>query len=129
MPNEAKTTGGSLSAVVDAPPSPSFRARPALWIAMIATSTAICAVAIMIGTHKFHLGPAAIVLMPILWTVLIGGFLGVQRWKPIEGVPCRVHASDGRVHRFLPGRPRHSDWPVADEIQNIGRSSCRRWAT
>ena len=71
MRNEAKTTANSPTALLDpAPPRP-FRARPAIWLAMIGISTAVCALAIMVGTHKFHLGPAAIVLMPILWTVLI----------------------------------------------------------
>ncbi|MHA7290367.1 DUF3100 domain-containing protein [Arthrobacter sp. MDT3-24] len=105
MRNEAKTTGGSVSALVDAPPSRSFSARPAMWFAMIALSTAICAVAITIGTHKFHLGPAAIVLMPILWTVLIGGFLGVQKWKPIGGRARAVstHLMDVSIVFFLAG--------------------------
>ncbi|MET3952452.1 DUF3100 domain-containing protein [Arthrobacter sp. UYEF36] len=105
MPNEAQTTGGTVSASVDAPPSLSFRARPALWVAMIALSTAICAVAIMIGTHKFQFGPAAIVLMPILWTVLIGGFLGVQRWKPVGGHARAVstHLMDVSIVFFLAG--------------------------
>ncbi|WP_457973624.1 DUF3100 domain-containing protein [Arthrobacter sp. D1-17] len=105
MRNEAKTTDGSLFTLTDTPPSRSFRARPAMWFAMIAISTAICAVAITIGTHKFHLGPAAIVLMPILWTVLIGGFLGVQRWKPIEGRSRAVstHLMDVSIVFFLAG--------------------------
>lgn len=105
MRNEAKTTDGSLSTLTDTPPSRSFRARPAMWFAMIAISTAVCAVAITIGTHKFHLGPAAIVLMPILWTVLIGGFLGVQRWKPIGGRARAVstHLMDVSIVFFLAG--------------------------
>lgn len=121
MPSEAKTTGGSVSALVDAPPSRSFRARPALWIAMIALSTAVCAVAIMIGTHKFHLGPAAIVLMPILWTVLIGGFLGVQRWKPIGGRARAVstHLMDVSIVFFLAGLGTQIG-PSLTKFTNIG---------
>lgn len=105
MRNEAKTTDGSITALADTPPAPPFRARPATWAAMIALSTAICAVAIMIGTHKFQLGPAAIVLMPILWTVLIGGFLGVQKWKPIGGRSRAVstHLMDVAIVFFLAG--------------------------
>ncbi|MDV8148996.1 DUF3100 domain-containing protein [Arthrobacter sp. B10-11] len=121
MPNEAKTTGSTVSALVDAPPSRSFRARPAQWIAMIALSTAICAVAIMIGTHKFHLGPAAIVLMPILWTVLIGGFLGVQRWKPIGGRARAVstHLMDVSIVFFLAGLGTQIG-PSLTKFTNIG---------
>ncbi|MBP1134640.1 hypothetical protein JOE31_000872 [Arthrobacter sp. PvP023] len=105
MPHETKTTGGPVSALVDAPPSRSFRARPTLWLGMIALSTAVCAVAITIGTHKLQLGPAAIVLMPILWTVLIGGFLGVQKWKPIGGRARAVstHLMDVSIVFFLAG--------------------------
>ncbi|WP_248758317.1 DUF3100 domain-containing protein [Pseudarthrobacter sp. SSS035] len=121
MRNEAKTTGGSVSALLDAPPSRSFRARPAMWLAMIALSTAICAVAITIGTHKFHLGPAAIVLMPILWTVLIGGFLGVQRWKPIEGRARAVstHLMDVSIVFFLAGLGTQIG-PSLTKFTNIG---------
>lgn len=121
MPNEAKTTGSTVSALVDAPPSRSFHARPAQWIAMIALSTAVCAVAIMIGTHKFHLGPAAIVLMPILWTVLIGGFLGVQRWKPIGGRARAVstHLMDVSIVFFLAGLGTQIG-PSLTKFTNIG---------
>lgn len=121
MRNEAKTTGGSVSALVDAPLSRSFRARPAMWLAMIGISTAICAVAITIGTHKFHLGPAAIVLMPILWTVLIGGFLGVQRWKPIGGRARAVstHLMDVSIVFFLAGLGTQIG-PSLTKFTNIG---------
>jgi hypothetical protein len=121
MRNEAKTTGGSVSVLVDAVPSRTFRARPALWFAMIAVSTAVCAVAIMIGTHKFHLGPAAIVLMPILWTVLIGGFLGVQRWKPIGGRARAVstHLMDVSIVFFLAGLGTQIG-PSLTKFTNIG---------
>ncbi|MFE4544063.1 DUF3100 domain-containing protein [Arthrobacter sp. NPDC056727] len=109
MRNEAKTTATSTAtsaaASLEAAPPRSFRARPAVWLAMIGISTAVCALAIMIGTHKFHLGPAAIVLMPILWTVLIGGFLGVQKWRPIGGRARAVstHLMDVSIVFFLAG--------------------------
>ncbi|GAA1276346.1 DUF3100 domain-containing protein [Arthrobacter pascens] len=105
MRNEAKTSVGPAPALLDTAPARSFRARPGMWLTMIALSTAVCAVAITIGTHKFHLGPAAIVLMPILWTVLIGGFLGVQRWKPIGGRARAVstHLMDVSIVFFLAG--------------------------
>ena len=121
MRNEAKTTGGPASALLDTPPTRSFRARPAMWLAMIAISTTICAVAIMIGTHKFHLGPAAIVLMPILWTVLIGGFLGVQRWKPLGGRARAVstHLMDVSIVFFLAGLGTQIG-PSLSKFTNIG---------
>ncbi|AUZ36749.1 DUF3100 domain-containing protein [Arthrobacter sp. PGP41] len=88
---------------------------------MIALSTAVCAAAIMIGTHKFHLGPAAIVLMPILWTVLIGGFLGVQRWKPIGGRARAVstHLMDVSIVFFLAGLGTQIG-PSLTKFTNIG---------
>ncbi|RAX44230.1 DUF3100 domain-containing protein [Arthrobacter sp. AQ5-06] len=88
---------------------------------MIGISTAICAVAITIGTHKFHLGPAAIVLMPILWTVLIGGFIGVQRWKPIGGRARAVstHLMDVSIVFFLAGLGSQIG-PSLTKFTNIG---------
>ena len=121
MRNEAKTTANSPTALLDpAPPRP-FRARPAIWLAMIGISTAVCALAIMVGTHKFHLGPAAIVLMPILWTVLIGGFLGVQKWRPIGGRARAVstHLMDVSIVFFLAGLGSQIG-PSLTKFTNIG---------
>ncbi|RZU62286.1 DUF3100 domain-containing protein [Zhihengliuella halotolerans] len=55
------------------------------WGLMIVLSTAICVVAILLGTHKIEVGNAAIVLMPILWAVLLGAVIGVQRLRPLSG--------------------------------------------
>lgn len=55
------------------------------WGSMILLSTAVCAVAILAGTHKIPLGSAAIVLMPVLWAVLIGAVIGVQKVRPMSG--------------------------------------------
>lgn len=42
-------------------------------------------VAIIIGEHTIKIGPAAIVLFPIIWAVLIGAIVGLQRILPITG--------------------------------------------
>jgi hypothetical protein len=55
------------------------------WGSMILISTAACAAAILAGTHKIPVGNAAIVLMPVLWAVLIGAIIGVQRVRPMSG--------------------------------------------
>lgn len=62
------------------------------WISMILLSTAICVVAILLGTHKIPLGSAAIVLMPVLWAVLMGAVVGIQKARPISG-PSRAVSS------------------------------------
>lgn len=66
-------------------PSKLFTPTAKQWGLMIVLSTAICVVAILLGTHKIELGNAAIVLMPILWAVLLGAVIGVQRLKPLTG--------------------------------------------
>jgi hypothetical protein len=121
MLNAAKTTAASAPALAGDSATRSFRARPLIWFAMIGLSTAICALAITIGTHKFHLGPAAIVLMPILWTVLIGGFLGVQKWKPIGGRARAVstHLMDVSIVFFLAGLGTQIG-PSLTKFTNIG---------
>lgn len=53
------------------------------WISIIAISTLISVGAILIGTYKFQIGPAALVLFPIIWAVVIGGIVGVQKIRPI----------------------------------------------
>ncbi|OFI40111.1 hypothetical protein BIU82_02990 [Arthrobacter sp. SW1] len=61
-------------------------------MSMILLSTAICVVAILLGTHKIPLGSAAIVLMPVLWAVLMGAVAGIQKARPISG-PSRAVSS------------------------------------
>lgn len=55
------------------------------WVTTIAVSTAISLVAVLIGTHRIDVGTAAIVLMPIIWAVLLGGGMGLQRVWPVTG--------------------------------------------
>ncbi|MBG6084105.1 DUF3100 domain-containing protein [Zhihengliuella flava] len=62
-----------------------FTPTPRQWGLVIVLSTAICAGAILLGTYKIELGNAAIVLMPILWAVLMGAIVGVQRLRPLSG--------------------------------------------
>ena len=62
------------------------------WMSMILLSTAICVVAILLGTHKIPLGSAAIVLMPVLWAVLRAAGAGIQKARPISG-PSRAVSS------------------------------------
>ncbi|GAA3702744.1 DUF3100 domain-containing protein [Zhihengliuella alba] len=87
MENQS-TSKVEAAAAVEEPASTGsnlFTPRARQWTAMIFLSTAICVVAIMMGTHKIELGNAAIVLMPILWAVLLGAVIGVQRIKPLSG--------------------------------------------
>jgi hypothetical protein len=37
----------------------------------------------LIGTYKIKVGSSAIVLFPIIWVVLISGFVSIQRFKPV----------------------------------------------
>lgn len=55
------------------------------WVVSIVASGVISAAAVAIGTHRIDIGKAAIVLMPIIWAVLLGGLIGVQRLRPITG--------------------------------------------
>lgn len=63
----------------------SFSPTALQWGSMALLSTAVCAVAILLGTYKIPLGNAAIVLMPVLWAVLIGAVIGVQKVRPMSG--------------------------------------------
>jgi len=53
------------------------------WVTAVALSTVISAIAVLIGTHAFSIGHAAVVLVPIIWAVVFGGIVGVQRWRPV----------------------------------------------
>ncbi|TDD47930.1 DUF3100 domain-containing protein [Saccharopolyspora elongata] len=60
------------------------------WITAIVLSTVISVVSVLIGEYKFQVGPAAIALFPIIWAVLIGAIIGVQRWRPVSGATRSV---------------------------------------
>ncbi|WP_427016127.1 DUF3100 domain-containing protein [Pseudarthrobacter sp. P1] len=54
------------------------------WTTVIALSVAVAVVSVLIGTVKIQLGPAAVVLFPIIWAVVIGAILGTQRFRPVS---------------------------------------------
>jgi Protein of unknown function (DUF3100) len=55
------------------------------WLISIGVSTALSLGAVLIGTHKIDVGKAAVVLMPIVWAVVLGAMVGLQRIAPITG--------------------------------------------
>ncbi len=55
------------------------------WVTVVSVSTAISLVAVLIGTLKFQMGPAALVLLPIIWAVIFGGIVGTQRLRRVSG--------------------------------------------
>jgi hypothetical protein len=66
-----------------APASPAV--TPRHWAISLGLAVVICVVAIAIGEHSIEIGPAAVVLFPIIWAVLIGSVVGLQRIKPVSG--------------------------------------------
>jgi hypothetical protein len=38
----------------------------------------------LIGTVKLHLGPGTAVLFPLVWAILLGGFISVQKMAPLK---------------------------------------------
>ncbi|WP_437772830.1 DUF3100 domain-containing protein [Arthrobacter sp. KNU40] len=87
MKNQSTTTPEVDTPVVNVDHGPVrlFTPTARQWGSMILLSTAVCAVAILAGTHKIPLGNAAIVLMPVLWAVLMGAVIGVQKVRPMSG--------------------------------------------
>lgn len=55
------------------------------WATVVVVSLLVSVAAVLIGTHKFQLGPAAVVLFPIIWAVVIGGIIGTQRVRRLSG--------------------------------------------
>lgn len=65
--------------------SHSSRLRGArLIIAASVLALVLSIIAQLIGTYKIKLGSSAIVLFPIIWVVLIAGFVSIQRFKPLS---------------------------------------------
>ncbi len=73
----------------EAPPGPKPISK-GHWGTVVLLSLIISVVAVLIGTHKIQVGPAAIVLFPIIWAVVIGGLIGTQRIRPISGASRTV---------------------------------------
>lgn len=55
-----------------------------LILAASVLALALSIIAQLIGTYKIKLGSSAIVLFPIIWVVLIAGFVSIQKFKPLS---------------------------------------------
>lgn len=55
------------------------------WAVSLGLAASISLVAILIGSHTVKIGPAAVVLFPIIWAVMLGAIVGLQRFKPVSG--------------------------------------------
>ncbi|MEV5052601.1 DUF3100 domain-containing protein [Arthrobacter sp. LAR12-1-1.1] len=60
------------------------------WWTVVTVSMLVSVTAVLIGTYKFQLGPAAVVLFPIIWAVVIGGIFGTQRIRRVSGASRAV---------------------------------------
>lgn len=60
------------------------------WWTVVTVSMLVSAAAVLIGTYKFQLGPAPVVLFPIIWAVVIGGIIGTQRIRRVSGASRAV---------------------------------------
>lgn len=80
---ESSSSAASRGVAVEHPAE-----RPTLkhWGISVGLGVAISLVAILIGEHTIKVGPAAIVLFPIIWAVLLGAVIGLQRILPVTGV-------------------------------------------
>ena len=67
--------------------------RPAL-ITLTVLGLLLTAVAELIGAHTFHLGIGSVTLYPLVWGVLLGGVVSIQR---IRAVPVRVQQIAGQL--------------------------------
>lgn len=91
-----------IDAIGDSSPSdtPSAAAPPTRvkhWVISITLSVAVSLVAIAIGEHTIRIGPAAVVLFPIIWAVLLGAVVGLQRLKPVTGAVRAVGDPQVRI--------------------------------
>ncbi|MDI3243076.1 DUF3100 domain-containing protein [Arthrobacter sp. AL08] len=60
------------------------------WWTVVTVSMLVSTAAVLIGTYKFQLGPAPVVLFPIIWAVVIGGIIGTQRIRRVSGASRAV---------------------------------------
>ena len=84
MASEAQLINQSSAAVLDQ------QITRRHWWTVVTLSMIVSVVAVLIGTYKFQLGPAPVVLFPIIWAVVLGGILGTQRIRLISGASRAV---------------------------------------
>ena len=84
MASEAQLIIQSSAAVLDQ------RITRRHWWTVVTLSMLVSVAAVLIGTYKFQLGPAPVVLFPIIWAVVLGGILGTQRIRRISGASRAV---------------------------------------
>lgn len=84
MASEARLINQSTTAVADQ------QITRRHWWTVVAVSMLVSVAAVLIGTYKFQLGPAPVVLFPIIWAVVLGGILGTQRIRRVSGASRAV---------------------------------------
>ncbi|HET7657343.1 MAG TPA: DUF3100 domain-containing protein [Bacillales bacterium] len=53
-----------------------------MWL-ILGCTLVISIIAELIGTFKFQVGPGVIVLFPLIWAIVLAGFVSLQKWYPI----------------------------------------------
>jgi uncharacterized membrane protein YiaA len=84
MASEAQLINQSAAAV------PDQQITRRHWWTVVTVSMLVSVAAVLIGTYKFQLGPAPVVLFPIIWAVVLGGILGTQRVRRVSGASRAV---------------------------------------
>lgn len=64
-------------------PSPTAKNRAAKYAPLVLTALVLTALAEIIGPHKLDLGIGSVELQPMVWGILVGGVVSVQRVKPL----------------------------------------------
>lgn len=59
-----------------------MHALPGMW-RVTGLALIISIIAVLIGTHEITIGPGAATLFPIIWAVILGGLVSIQRWWPV----------------------------------------------
>jgi hypothetical protein len=73
-----------------------------LWV-MCAAAAALSVIAELIGSQSIHLGPGDLIFFPFVWAIILGGAVGLQRWRPVSLSAQRwaVYAMEAAIMIFL----------------------------
>lgn len=69
-----------MSAAVQS--STSTRARSRLWIPLLLAAAVVTIAAELIGTHEIGLGIGTLTLLPLIWGLLLGAAVSLQKFRP-----------------------------------------------
>lgn len=86
---------------VKAPTAASARTGARLWIPLLLVATLVTIAAELIGSHEINIGIGTLTLLPLIWGLLLGAAVSLQKFKPFPAGSQRIASAAMQVGVLL----------------------------